>query len=106
MVIWGIAVTPMGNRPPMGDGGRPSTHESAGTKIPGLGLPAATVSEPASRRTKAPRHGELQQVWIRRWRPAWADFTGGGPGKPRKCSPYGCRRANRGRSVLAPGADI
>jgi len=31
----------------MGDGGRPCSHEGAGSKIPGLGLPVVTASEPA-----------------------------------------------------------
>src|SRR3546814_3068161 len=60
-------------------------------KVPGLGLPAASVSRSlAGKRTGAlapdwqgtPRNGCLQRVCIRRCRPAWAVLHGQGPAKP------------------------
>src|SRR4051794_33739224 len=44
MVIWGIADTPNMEPSAIGWGGRP---RGAGTRIPGLGLPVVTASEPA-----------------------------------------------------------
>src|SRR5690606_10284797 len=49
---------------------------AGGPWIPGLGLPAASASEPQVLGPRAPRRGLWQQVCIRRWRPSWAACAG------------------------------
>src|SRR3954453_11946763 len=80
MVIWGIADTPNVEPSAIGWGGRP---RGAGTKIPGLGLPVVTASEPACAGT--PEQG-LSTGVDSPVTPGVGGLPDASPGKPANCS--------------------